>query len=342
LVYLMFQLHKRQEKKMDEKLKDLDTYFQLMTMNGATNVFHTALKLNIFNALAENPQSSAQLALTLAYNEKALSLILKSLCSIDVIIAENDAYHLAPVMQFLKSNYQNLSAEYWEHLSEFVETGEAMVLMDNVEQSEKYYQQQVYSLYWMMRPSAETAAQLLDIGGKRSGMRILDLGCGSAIWSMIFARRDPASTIMLNDWPAVLDLAKPLLKNEGVSERCEFIPGNYHELEFEENQYDMVILANVTHLETDDNLVNLLEKIVWTLKDDGELIIFDIFHSEEGKITASLYELGLALRTENAKVYLKDELENLLNKAGLKLTEFNQLNISPKIMGYIVAKKLCH
>jgi len=324
---------------MDGSLKDLECYFKLMTMNGATSVFHIAIKLNIFQTLSSKPLKANELSERLGYDKNALELILKSLCSIDVVIQDGEEFLLAPVMQFLNSNYQNLSNEYWDHLDQFVKTGAPLHQMDNVAQSEEYYQQQVYSLYWMMRPSAEAAAHMLGIGKTRMGKCVLDLGAGSAIWSMVFARNDPNATITVNDWPAVLDLAKTLIEKEGVASQCSFLPGNYHEIDLKENSYDIAILANVTHLETEEKLIALFKKIRFWLKEKGELIIFDIFQTEEGKATASLYELGLALRTENAKVFSQSELELLLTEAGLKVSGFSHIQTAPNIMGYIVSTK---
>ena len=74
--------------------------------------------------------------------------------------------------------------------------------------------------------------------------------------------------------------------------------------------------------------------------DDREIVIFDVMPGQdEGDLARSLYALGLAMRTENGRVYPREELEDLLIGAGFTAPDFTPLDVPPYTMGMILAKK---
>ena len=58
---------------------------------------------------------------------------------------------------------------------------------------------------------------------------------------------------------------------------------------------------------------------------------------EKGKLTAALYELGLALRTQHGQVFSADALTDMLQQAGYSKSNVLTLPTQPFIMGMIEA-----
>ena len=213
--------------------------------------------------------------------------------------------------------------------------------MDEISESEKHYQVQAASLEWMMSPSAHAAARVLRIGEKRKDLSILDVGAGSAVWSLTFASYDSTAHVTALDWPAVLELSKSVAERYGVSDRFSKIEGNYFDADLPAQTYDMIILGNVTHLETQDGNIKLFEKLKSALRQDGDLVIFDIFPGQpQGDLFRSLYTLGLGLRTQQGRVHSKLELQDMLKEAGYERLEFHLLPAIPHTMGALVARKI--
>jgi len=323
-----------------EGLKAIETYFDLMGTNGGSHIFRISKQFGIFDVLREEALPLSEIATRCKIQEKGAGLLLDCLCGLEVVIMEGGCYRLAPVMRFLSGAYSNLSDEYWEHLPEFLRSGTPIAKMDSVEQSEEQYVKQVLALSWMLKPSAMAAAQMLGIGSQRKNLNILDVGAGSAVWSLTLAQGDETSEVTALDWPKVLDIAEGQARQSSMLERFHKLPGNYHDTDLPDNTYDLAIVGNVTHIETPEGNTSLIKKIYKSLKVNGEIVIFDILSGQgKGKLSSSLYALGLALRTEQGKVYCPDELKGFVEAAGF--VDFNVMPIpaTPYTMGMFTACK---
>jgi len=154
-----------------EKLKAFQTYFDLMGMNGGARIYHIACRLGIFESISKDASTVDKIANNCHFKEKPTKLLLDALCSLKVLECKNHCYSLTPVMHFLSGNYQNLSDEYWDYLPKLLETGVPLARMDDTKESEKQYQAQAAALAWMMKPAAEIASAMLEIGNKRKGSK---------------------------------------------------------------------------------------------------------------------------------------------------------------------------
>lgn len=323
-----------------QKLGALLSYFDLMNMNGAARIYRSARALGIFDAVGSGPASTQDIAATCGLQEGPVRLLLDGLCSIGTLTCEDNSYSPALVTQFLSGNYRNLSDEYWDYLPQFLKTGVPLAKMDSVEQSEEQYEQQVSALAWMMTPAAETVARMLGMGEARKALEILDVGAGSGIWSLTCAQHDTGSNVTVNDWPVIVKIAGGFAQQMGLQDRFSTIPGNYHDAELGDGQFDLAIVANVTHIETPEGNVELFRKIHAALKPGGEIVIVDVMPLQaEGNISAALYALGLGLRTEAGQVHSPEELQRYLGDAGFKDPDVLPIAVPPYTMGMILAKK---
>jgi ubiquinone/menaquinone biosynthesis C-methylase UbiE len=324
----------------EEQLAALQTYFSLMSMNGGMRVFCAAQQAGIFNALGNGATTPAAVAQACGLKGRPVKLLLDGLCGLKVVEQKDGAYVPAPVMGFLSGAYNDLGGKYWDHLPAYLKSGVPMARMDNLAESEKQYRAQVMALDWMMRPSAEVAAAMLGIGRKMKGLNILDVGAGSGVWSLTFLKNDPTSIATALDWPSVLEIARASAGKLGLADRFKILPGNYHEVTLPAESFDLVILGNVTHIETEMRNKSLFGKLHAALKPGGKIVIFDVFGSQEkGVLEAALYALGLALRTERGEVHPMDRLQSLLSEVGFRNAVGRPIEVTPHTMGMLLADK---
>ena len=325
---------------MTDKLEALETYFALMNMNGVSRIYRTANELGIFEAMGAGPATPAEIAATCGLQEAPLRLLLDGLSSIGALSRDDDTFMPTLVMQFLAGNYRNLGDEYWDYLPQFLKTGAPLAEMDSVEQSAEQYEKQVTALAWMMAPAAEALATMLGIGSARTSLRILDVGAGSAIWSLTCARHDAGTTVTASDWPVIVEIAAGFAEQMGLAERFSAIPGNYHVADFGDGSFDLAIVANVTHIETPEGNRDLFRKIREALEPGGEVVIVDVMPARtEGRIPAALYALGLGLRTAAGQVHSVEALQAFLRETGFADPVFQPIPVSPHTMGMIAARK---
>ena len=323
----------------EQALEALETYFQLMTTNGASRIFHTAADVKIFDNLAAGPATAGQLAEMCGLKETPVQLLLEGLESINVLTREDGAFSLTPVMRFLAGGYESLGDQYWQYLPEFLRTAKPLARMDSPEQGEQLYRAQVESLDRMMKPSAFMAAKIYQMGGGCKGPKILDVGAGSAVWSLTIAEMDADAHVTAIDRPSVLEVAMAKAELCGAADRFTPMPGDYHEVSLEDEAYDLIIVANVTHIETPDGNNALMKKLYPALKPKGLIAVIDVMPGDKGRCQAALYAIGLALRTENGRVYKADELKEFVSQAGFSKIRSVPLQITPHTMGMIVASK---
>ena len=326
-----------------DKLEALATYFDLMAMNGGMQVYHAAHKLGILDALSGGPCDAEEIAAACGLREAPLLLLLDALCSLRVLQRDGDAYRHTAVMPLLTGQYRNLGNEYWDYLPQFLNNNVPLAAMDAPDQSEAQYENQVTALAWMMQPAAEQAARLLEAGTARRDLNIIDIGAGAAVWSLTIAGHDATARVTAVDWPAILKIAAAQASSRGMADRFAVLPGNYHEIELPAGSYDLAIVGNVTHIETESGNRSLFEKLYTALRPGGELAIIDVMPGQaQGDLPRALYALGLAMRTENGRVYSRADLEALLAETGYEVEMFHPLNVPPYTMGMILARKGGH
>ena len=327
----------------------LEHYFALMNSNGAAQVYQVALTSGLLDQLGQEPVTCAELAKACQMQPRPTELVLTTLQSLGLTEVDSDSvdetsgrWRLTGLARMLLwGQYRELGNPYWAHLPEFLRTAAPIKKMDAANESEAHYQSQAASLGWMLAPAAEAAVRVLDIGEVRSGLSILDVGAGSGIWSLTIAREDPQTRVTALDWPAVLEVAQETAQNFGVEPSLTLLPGNYHEVEIPAEAFDLVILANVTHLETQEGNASLLRRLRTALRPGGEIAVIDVLPtSAESELTTSLYQLGLALRTEQGKVYSAEELSALMVEAGFAPPELLPLPAPPHLVGMLLAKRV--
>ena len=326
---------------MNDPGEILTGYFQLMNLNGAAHVYRESVRSGLLDALRAGPKSAEDLAAASGTAVRPTQLLLHALAALGVAEGRGEQFALSPLAELLLAGtYRNLGDEYWAHLPALLKTDKPIVKMDDAAKSEAFYQAQAAILGWMLTPAAEFAGRKLRERGVPESAAILDVGAGSAIWSLTLARDLPGATVTAVDWPAVLEVAAETAQNFGLTDRLTTINGNYHEVEIPAGKFDLAILANVTHLETPGGNLALFKKVRAALTPGGQIVIFDVFPGQpQGDLNRALYALGLALRTEHGHVYSVEEFESLLAEAGFGPPRLVPLEVPPYAVGMLTAAK---
>ena len=163
--------------------------------------------------------------------------------------------------------------------------------------------------------AANRAADLL--GG--SVEQVLDVGAGSAVWSIAHARRRPACRVTALDLPEVLPLTRRNVVDADMAERFRFIAGDMF-TEPLQREFDLVLLANICHLFDEATNQALLRRLANILQPGGTLAIIDVLPSPDpvGHRAVSLYALGLLQRTATGGVHPLSSYQRWMSDAGLE------------------------
>jgi cyclopropane fatty-acyl-phospholipid synthase-like methyltransferase len=140
---------------------------------------------------------------------------------------------------------------------------------------------------------------------------ILDVGCGSGVYSVDFARRGAARVLGIDLSANMQKLAKQEAERHGVADRCEFVRGDFMELGLEE-MFDVSIAMGVFDYVPEQ--VAFLRKMVAVTT--GKVIVAFPSHSLLREPVRRL-RYRLAGKGE-VFLYGRDDVERIAMEAGLE------------------------
>lgn len=154
---------------------------------------------------------------------------------------------------------------------------------------------------------------------RTSPRRILDVGCGSGVWSLEIARNTPGARVVGLDFPAVLEGFFKRARQLGLEELSVGLPGDLHTIALPDEPFDMVILANLLRLEPPERAEHIVTRMASVLRPGGHLLVIDALAAgtPAKELSRAGYGLMLALRTSVGRVYSAQEIEGWMTRAGI-------------------------
>ncbi|MGH7847714.1 MAG: class I SAM-dependent methyltransferase [Candidatus Binatia bacterium] len=290
-------------------------------------ILWTALELEIFPALEGGANSLDRLAALLRCSEKGLRRILDCLAAMGFVEKRNQTYDLTAVARsYLLPSSENYvghlfsgSAQlmkYWLTLPEAVRTGRPTLGLFPDADREAYDFEVIEALFQFHKHSAwELARAVLQ---KATPTRILDVGAGSAVWSLPFASQCPQLEVTAIDFPPVLALARKFARRFGVEKQYRFIGGEILTVDLGEQEFDLVLLGHICHSEGPRRSRELFSQCFRALKNKGRLLIMD-YIADEGRASEFLpllLALNTLLGTDEGDTFTMSEYLEWLRQAG--------------------------
>lgn len=325
---------------MSSQDRTLDRYQELMQINAASQILRVARQIGLFDQLSSGQKTLPQLAENLGLESDGLSRLLDSLIAISVVERYGDDHALAPVMQLLSQYDADLGDTHWQRLPQLLR-GEA------VQVDRAAYLDGLAASQWIHTPAAMQAAEMLDMGGEKrptaSGevLQILDLGCGSAVWSSAMAYLDGQATITAVDLPARLQAATSTAGAIELTERFQTLPGDPLTIELPQEQFDLVVIPQQLEASSDQERDQLLAQAQVALRPGGTLVIVDLFRGPTKPRLAEAVE-ALAIYSGTGgrgSVQSAEQLEAILQQRGYDEIRFTFIAASRVNMGLLVARK---
>ena len=318
----------------NSQLAILNQYLQLSSHNGLSHVYRTARKIGLFEVLSQGSGTLESLAAKCQSPERPMQLLLNALCEMGVIQKFADDYILAQVMKLLTTVDEDLGDQSWQLLETCLRPSES----SETDPKLTAYRARCNAMQWIDTPAAMELVQLLEIGTTRQNLEILDLGAGTAVWSLAMAHHDPSARVTAVDWPAPLRMARQAADSIGAAARFTELVGDYREVPLPEKHFDLVILANELLLYDDRQGLDLLQRAVQAIKPTGEIAILEtVCCHPDASLAFSLRELDLAIHWPRGRFRTPEELEALAQAAGLNTLQYQGLRAPPQLTGLLMA-----
>ncbi len=324
---------------MSAQDRTLDRYQELMQINAAGHVLRAARELGIFAELANGQRTLEQLTQNLSLEPQTTGLLVDCLVSMNVIERYEDDHALSPVMRLLCEHDADLGDAMWQRLV-------AKARAQGPPSDDQSYLNSVAATQWIHTPAAMQVAEILGMGeanedgSEPAPQRLVDLGCGSAVWSCAMAYRDPGLSIVAVDHADALVAAEHTAKSIELGDRFTTISGNAATVHIEAGSFDYALVAQRLHSVTTSAASQLLDQALGALKPGGRLILIDLFRGPaKPRLAETVEALRLQLSTEQGRMRTIEEAQTTLKDRGLTGIQFTFIAASRVNLGLIVAQK---
>lgn len=285
-----------------------------------------AVELGLFEFLGSTGRSNEQLVEATGLSIRGLRPLLSLLGALGLLSETDGLYALAGDAQDFLSSWPSRrtsipDAPDWEGLVEAVRTGRpTRSPIEGENDGGDFFSGVVSTLFGFHMPIARHYAEQLP----ESMETILDLGAGSAVWSLALAKQRPSVQVVAVDHQRVLDeMTSRFVEEHGVLEQYELRPGSYHDVALEDDLYDLydlVYLGHVIHSEGWEASRSLLRRCFSALRPGGRLAIAEWIASEprSDDYHAALFDLNMLMFTRHGLVFTAPEMELLASECGFQ------------------------
>jgi cyclopropane fatty-acyl-phospholipid synthase-like methyltransferase len=208
----------------------------------------------------------------------------------------------------------------WFQLDRTLQTREPYRDLGDMSTAEDFYAPRVRDLFPFVYPVAQrTASELKLPYPKDAALQILDIGAGSAPWSVAFAQSYPSAHVTALDLPAVVEQGRQQTCELRLEDRYTWIAEDMDTYAFPPLSYDLIIVANVFRFISEERARKILRKLVKSLHFHGTLIVADIFLAEDrqGPTPALTFDLAMLVNTQQGQIRTWREVAHWLNSCGL-------------------------
>lgn len=305
-----------------------EMFLQMSFSHVPAKVLTTAVRLGLFTHVAEGAMTADEVARAASSSPRGTRMLLDALAALGLLTKEGGGYALTPpARQYLvRTGPDYVGAvwegpmffEPWEHLTESVRTGRPFRQIETREAAEQFFPALVRALHVINLSPARRMAEVLGVGPEGGGLRVVDVACGSAVWSIAVAEADPRARVTAQDFPELFQTTREYLRRHGVEDRYDFLPGNLREVDFGQEKYDLAILGNIVHSEGEASSRDLLRRLHRALRPGGRVAILDMIPDDArtGPPFPIFFALNMLLNTEDGDTYTIPEYTGWLHDAG--------------------------
>ncbi len=292
-----------------------------------SRVLLTAIELNVFTAL-DGGATAEGVAQRLGTAPRATEMLLNALVSLGMLHKREDEFSNEPLASRLlvDGSPENArqamlhTAHRWHTWSMLTERVRGRAAPEDHRKLDSSRHEAL--LARLNRRAADRAPRLLNAIGTQGVRRLLDIGGGSAAYSIAFARDSQDIEAEVFDLPEVVPITNRYIAKSALTERVRARPGDFLKDEFG-CDYDLILLFSVAHLLGDRDNRNLLQRCQRALAPGGRVAIHD--HILDATKTApqagAVFALNMLLATHSGGTYSYDEYSSWLKDAGFAEVE---------------------
>ena len=293
------------------------------------HIIRAALELEVIPAVAAGHRDVEGIARATGCSLAGLGILLDGLCALGLLSWSEGAYSLTPTAETYlipgKPTYcarmflDDLRA--WDQFTENVRSGQVRTDYASADAVGLWVAFAASQLLTWPDDLATYRARWSALGvtaASMPGARILDVGCGPAIASLVLALDDPTASVTGVDRGPVVEVAGRVAEAMGVASRASFEAGDVTTLQSLDGPFDVVFFGWVLHFLDPMEIGSTLRQVHRLLTPSGRIVILEVmptpgvFNNPEPYLTAA-WLFNVARR---GRVYTFEAYAAMLAEAG--------------------------
>lgn len=308
-----------------------------------SEVLFTAVEMDLFSIVGTEGVTAEDISGTLHADRQSVERFLHALCAMGLVVSNGSLYFNTKLSSdYLlrgRERYQGDSILWrkhlrpgWTSLAACVRKGGRIDYAGNDIHSERVDRIGKY-IRAMDGIAKIKAPELVGFFGARSLQGdVLDIGAGSGAVAAAFLERFPAAKAVFLDLPEVLEQTRGFLLDRELESRSRYCPANILEpWPVTKGDFGLVILSNILHAYSGDELPHILRSAADCLGDHGVLLVHDFFR-EHCPEKAALTDLNMFINTYNGRVFSGTQVRQQLLHLGLSCTELVPLKTDTAVL----------
>jgi SAM-dependent methyltransferase len=304
-----------------------------------SSILFALLKLRVFELIGDAVKPLGELANELGARPATLARLLNAAVALELLETVHDSsYRLSPASRSaflvpLANGYLGnwirslafLSVSLQELHERVLQTNSAVEHLGHIGGDKEETENFIWAMHDYGATRGKELADYLDTTGCKN---LLDLGCGSGIYSFILGMKNPRLALHLLDSRDVLQIAKSVQSNYRLVNNVHYHPANILTDEVA-GEFDIVLVSNLLHLLGHAESVVLLKRAYKMVAPGGSLVVQAQFLRDDrlgGRWPIFLDLVQLCTSREGAN-HSVQETKSWLQQAGFARIEFCQMSL---------------
>lgn len=297
-----------------------------------TTVFDASLRIGLYEVLEDTPKSAEEISERLHCDLDMLQRILDMLSYVGIIIEQSGLYsNTEQSKKMLTDLYRNNKSNLYEYFIKTpITTEDILTALKIPNRDEENANVDLY-MEAMEQGNKYAAVRMLRTLGSLGAKRLLDVGCGSGVYSIVFCKHNVTLKVDCIDQQSTMHFLKKNIEKNKLETRITPYVFDVSKDNFTQgNRYDYVLLSNILHFFNQSMRADILKKCKDSLNQDGIIIIADMFYQKN-----QLYSMLVAMEWLKNSVDFPTQEEMVEELKLLDLEVFHKETIAEAAMAIL-------
>jgi len=302
-----------EEIKSPENIRDIANAFR------ASRVLLTAFELKIFTVLDKHMMTSEEVSQKLNTDTRATDRLMNALCGMGILKKVKGKFYNSDLPsnkpEFMGNLYHtNHLWNTWSFLTESVKQGSSFKGDQNKKEKDNWVEAFIGAMHYRGVNQGKILSMMIDLTNVK---KMLDVGGGSAAFSMEIVKKNPSIKATVLDLPHVIPLTKKYVSEAGLLNNFNFIEGDYLTRDFG-SDYDLILLSAIIHINSYEQNKMLIKKCADALNKNGMIVISDFIMNNDRTqpVHGALFSINMLVGTTNGDTYTEKEMREWFESAG--------------------------